>query len=106
MLLSANHSWVCHLCCNLTSNLNINLPCLSHLICDLMSQLDFAAPARLPGFHVCVGSGGERLLPEWYQEKGDFGFHSHFLRSTLLIWWIYNYCIDCHVKGREKEMEE
>ncbi|ERN13127.1 monodehydroascorbate reductase [Amborella trichopoda] len=24
----------------------------------------------LPGFHVCVGSGGERLLPEWYSEKG------------------------------------
>ncbi|KAL6507719.1 hypothetical protein OROGR_023914 [Orobanche gracilis] len=26
--------------------------------------------ARLPGFHVCVGSGGERLLPDWYTEKG------------------------------------
>ncbi|XP_077230843.1 monodehydroascorbate reductase-like [Tasmannia lanceolata] len=26
--------------------------------------------ARLPGFHVCVGSGGERLLPEWYTGKG------------------------------------
>ncbi|KAJ6790497.1 monodehydroascorbate reductase-like [Iris pallida] len=26
--------------------------------------------ARLPGFHVCVGSGGERQLPEWYTEKG------------------------------------
>ncbi|KAG0483159.1 hypothetical protein HPP92_011243 [Vanilla planifolia] len=26
--------------------------------------------ARLPGFHVCVGSGGERLLPQWYSEKG------------------------------------
>ncbi|XP_010242614.1 PREDICTED: monodehydroascorbate reductase [Nelumbo nucifera] len=26
--------------------------------------------ARLPGFHVCVGSGGERLPPEWYAEKG------------------------------------
>ncbi|XP_019158493.1 PREDICTED: monodehydroascorbate reductase-like [Ipomoea nil] len=26
--------------------------------------------ARLPGFHVCVGSGGEILLPEWYTEKG------------------------------------
>ncbi|XP_022848355.1 monodehydroascorbate reductase-like isoform X2 [Olea europaea var. sylvestris] len=26
--------------------------------------------ARLPGFHVCVGSGGEKLLPEWYTEKG------------------------------------
>lgn len=26
--------------------------------------------ARLPGFHVCVGSGGERLVPEWYKENG------------------------------------
>ncbi|XP_010543453.1 PREDICTED: monodehydroascorbate reductase 2 [Tarenaya hassleriana] len=26
--------------------------------------------ARLPGFYVCVGSGGEKLLPEWYTEKG------------------------------------
>ncbi|KAK3043560.1 hypothetical protein RJ639_002139 [Escallonia herrerae] len=26
--------------------------------------------ARLPGFNVCVGSGGERLLAEWYAEKG------------------------------------
>ncbi|PON42833.1 FAD/NAD-linked reductase [Parasponia andersonii] len=28
------------------------------------------SPARLPGFHVCVGSGGERLLPEWYKQNG------------------------------------
>ncbi|GMP96365.1 hypothetical protein CsSME_00045043 [Camellia sinensis var. sinensis] len=27
-------------------------------------------PARLPGFHTCVGSGGERQTPEWYKEKG------------------------------------
>lgn len=26
--------------------------------------------ARLPQFHVCVGSGGERLNPSWYEEKG------------------------------------
>ncbi|XP_003574924.1 monodehydroascorbate reductase 4, cytosolic [Brachypodium distachyon] len=26
--------------------------------------------ARLPGFHTCVGSGGEKLLPEWYADKG------------------------------------
>ncbi|OIW17991.1 hypothetical protein TanjilG_31364 [Lupinus angustifolius] len=26
--------------------------------------------SRLLGFHVCVESGGERLLPEWYAEKG------------------------------------
>ncbi|XLS61829.1 hypothetical protein HN51_016057 [Arachis hypogaea] len=30
----------------------------------------FQTPARLPGFHVCVGSGGERLAPEWYQQQG------------------------------------
>lgn len=27
-------------------------------------------PARLPGFHTCVGSGGERQTAEWYKEKG------------------------------------
>ncbi|KAL0309561.1 UNVERIFIED_CONTAM: Monodehydroascorbate reductase [Sesamum radiatum] len=33
-------------------------------------ELVTSRTARLPGFHVCVGSGGERLLPEWYAEKG------------------------------------
>ena len=27
-------------------------------------------PARLPGFHTCVGSGGDRQTPDWYKEKG------------------------------------
>nr|ACF93237.1 monodehydroascorbate reductase [Picrorhiza kurrooa] len=27
-------------------------------------------PARLPGFHTCVGAGGERQTPDWYKEKG------------------------------------
>ena len=27
-------------------------------------------PARLPGFHTCVGGGGERQTPEWYAEHG------------------------------------
>ncbi|PON36845.1 FAD/NAD-linked reductase [Trema orientale] len=27
-------------------------------------------PSRLPDFHVCVGSGGQRLLLEWYREEG------------------------------------
>ncbi|KGN56211.1 monodehydroascorbate reductase 3, cytosolic [Cucumis sativus] len=27
-------------------------------------------PSRLPQFHVCVGSGGERLGLNWYEEKG------------------------------------
>ncbi|PQM41828.1 monodehydroascorbate reductase 5 mitochondrial [Prunus yedoensis var. nudiflora] len=26
-------------------------------------------PARLPGFHTCVGSGGERQTPDWLPEK-------------------------------------
>ena len=29
-----------------------------------------AEPARLPGFHACVGGGGERQTAEWYKEKG------------------------------------
>jgi len=27
-------------------------------------------PARLSGFHTCVGSGGKRQTPEWYKDKG------------------------------------
>jgi monodehydroascorbate reductase (NADH) len=26
--------------------------------------------ARLPNFHVCVGSGGTKQPPEWYTEHG------------------------------------
>jgi len=26
--------------------------------------------ARLPGFHTCVGGGGERQVPDWYDAKG------------------------------------
>ncbi|KAL4324935.1 hypothetical protein GQ457_11G013270 [Hibiscus cannabinus] len=33
-------------------------------------NLNPKAAARLPGFYVCVGSGGDRLLPDWYEEKG------------------------------------
>jgi len=28
------------------------------------------SPARLPGFHTCVGGGGERQEPAWYKDKG------------------------------------
>ncbi|CAM6105028.1 unnamed protein product [Calypogeia fissa] len=28
------------------------------------------SPARLPGFHTSVGSGGERQAPDWYSQKG------------------------------------
>ena len=28
------------------------------------------SPARLPGFHTCVGVGGDKQTPEWYQEHG------------------------------------
>ncbi|KAK6137421.1 hypothetical protein DH2020_028844 [Rehmannia glutinosa] len=34
-------------------------------------------PARLPGFHTCVGSGGERQTPEWYKEKGIEMLHEY-----------------------------
>ncbi|KAH7285419.1 hypothetical protein KP509_33G027500 [Ceratopteris richardii] len=36
--------------------------------------------ARLPGFHTCVGSGGERLPPEWYGEKGI-----ELILNTLIV---------------------
>jgi hypothetical protein len=29
-----------------------------------------AGAARLPGFHTCVGGGGERQEPAWYDAKG------------------------------------
>lgn len=28
------------------------------------------SPPRLPGFHTCVGGGGERQTPEWYEQHG------------------------------------
>lgn len=31
----------------------------------------FTGPARLPGFHVCAGTGNDILLPEWYSAKGN-----------------------------------
>ena len=33
------------------------------------------SPARLPGFHSCVGGGGERQLPEFYAEHGAVRDH-------------------------------
>lgn len=50
----------------------------------------FAAPARLPGFHVCVGSGGERQLPEWYKDNGkglSFFFSPIQYNSTTVEAW-------------------
>jgi monodehydroascorbate reductase (NADH) len=42
------------------------------------------APARLPGFHVCVGSGGERQLPDWYAEKGiELKLESEIVKADL-----------------------
>lgn len=45
-----------------------------------------AGAARLPGFHVCVGSGGERLLPEWYTEKGK-------ILSLLFFSLLFSICV-------------
>lgn len=36
-----------------------------------------AGAARLPGFHVCVGSGGDKQPPEWYAEKGWLVLNSY-----------------------------
>ena len=33
-------------------------------------SLAFAGAPRLPGFHACVGGGGEKQTPDWYKEKG------------------------------------
>lgn len=38
-------------------------------------------PARLPGFHTCVGSGGERQTPEWYKAKGIETLYSDAVTS-------------------------
>lgn len=32
---------------------------------------------RLPGFHTCVGGGGDKQLPEWYEEHGIDTIFSH-----------------------------
>ena len=48
---------------------------------EIHATIYFAAPARLPGFHVCVGSGGERLLPDWYTEKGNGGILTDYITS-------------------------
>ena len=44
------------------------------------AYLFLESPVRLLGFHVCVGSEGERLLPEWYREKGI-----ELIRSTEIV---------------------
>jgi monodehydroascorbate reductase (NADH) len=31
--------------------------------------------ARLPGFHTCVGGGGERQEAAWYESKGTAQLH-------------------------------
>lgn len=32
----------------------------------------FAAPARLPSFHTCVGANDEKLTPKWYKDHGNY----------------------------------
>ncbi|KAG2450649.1 hypothetical protein HYH02_004489 [Chlamydomonas schloesseri] len=40
--------------------------------------------ARLPGFHTCVGGGGERQAPEWYAEKGiTYLTNAHVTKADL-----------------------
>lgn len=45
--------------------------------------------ARLPGFHVCVGSGGERLLPEWYAEKGTYVVFMCYIQKLEMRYLIF-----------------
>lgn len=37
---------------------------------DVVMLCPFSGASRLPGFHVCVGSGGDKQPPEWYADKG------------------------------------
>lgn len=46
-----------------------------------------AARARLPGFHTCVGGGGERHTPEKYQELGVTVLLNTKVRSYLIIFF-------------------
>lgn len=58
--------------------------CVPEQTCNLVSV---AGAARLPGFHCCVGSGGEKLLPESYKQKGiqlSLSAHPHY-HCPLLI---------------------
>eukprot|EP01023_Acetabularia_acetabulum_P041787 TRINITY_DN4094_c0_g1_i2.p1 TRINITY_DN4094_c0_g1~~TRINITY_DN4094_c0_g1_i2.p1 ORF type:complete len:641 (+),score=95.67 TRINITY_DN4094_c0_g1_i2:745-2667(+) len=41
-------------------------------------------PARLPGFHTCVGGGGERQTPEWYTQKGvEFKYNTKVVKADV-----------------------
>ena len=44
-----------------------------------------AEPARLPGFHTTVGGGGEKQLPEWYEEKGEAAASTLFFTGMLCM---------------------
>lgn len=41
----------------------------------LMVKPHVAGAPRLPGFHTCVGGGGDKQTPEWYEEKGALSTH-------------------------------
>lgn len=41
-------------------------------------------PARLPGFHTCVGMGLERQDTEWYKEKSKSNFRILKIFSLFL----------------------
>lgn len=56
------------------------LPCSSDIgaepsACDADVTVLLAGAARLPGFHTCVGGGGERQEPAWYGAKGEWSGH-------------------------------
>ncbi|XP_074370626.1 monodehydroascorbate reductase-like [Apium graveolens] len=41
-------------------------------------------PARLSGFHVCAGTGGDIMLPEWYSAKGiSLIFSTEIVKADL-----------------------
>ncbi|XP_020096914.1 uncharacterized protein LOC109716046 isoform X2 [Ananas comosus] len=48
----------------------VDLLSAKHLRLGRSLQRGEGAARLLLGFHACIGSGSERLLPEWYSEKG------------------------------------
>ncbi|KAH7428997.1 hypothetical protein KP509_09G026400 [Ceratopteris richardii] len=56
---------------------------------------------RLPGFHTCVGSGGERLVPEWYAENGiELILNTEIVKADLTRKTLENFGVEgANAKG-------
>ena len=50
----------------------------------------YAAPARLPSFHTCVGANEERLTPKWYNEHGNQSSFDAFTQIANFLWELFS----------------